>query len=133
MLALAWHISPTKQNIKSPPFHIFLNFLCHEKSQLPIQLGHEFSTRGDAIVLELLLILGISQILELLLKLLIVLGALKPSGSLVVHFGPWSNPVEPQEQQLPWLDHVDNGVDIVEDTKPDLFGFAGHHLVAEDD
>lgn len=133
MLSLAGDIGPTEHHSKLPPLDILLYFLGDEEPELFIELGHELGSRRDTVILELLLILDISQILQLPLQLPIVLGALEPPGALVVHFGPWRHTVQPQKQEFLGLGHLDDGVYVIEDAEPDLFGLAGHHLIAEDD
>lgn len=99
-----------------------------------IEFLHEFSSWRDGVVLEVLLTVCRALLVVAIKsfnKLFVISCAFEPSGSLVVHFGSWSNTIQSQEDHFSGFEQVDNSIDVVEHLNPNFLKLLGHNLRLE--
>ena len=101
MLALAWTIRTSENYTELSPLLVLFDLLEDEEPKHLIELAHEMGSWRNRIVLEIFLAVHILIIpIKVFDILLVVSCALKPSGSLVVHFGSWSYSIQRHKDHL---------------------------------
>jgi hypothetical protein len=99
-----------------------------------VELVHEGSSGRNGVVLEVLLAVSdVSIAVEFGDELFVILRTPKPSGALVVHLAARSNAVQSHDYHFGGLEHVDEGIDVVENFDPNFLQLLGHELGLEND
>lgn len=133
MLSFSWTIRSCKYHTNIFPIIILLNFFLNEKMNHLIQFLHEFGTWRNGVVFEILLTIGIFFIVPIkpFNKLFIISCTFKSSGSLIIHFGSWSDTIQSEEYHFIRLEKINDCVDVVKYLNPNLLELLWHNLSFE--
>lgn len=133
VLSLAWGVRAREDNGQPLPVVVLLDLFEEEEVEHLVQLSHELGPWRDGVILEVFLTVGqVSIAVQLLEKLLVVLGTAEPPGPLLVHLAPGSNSVKREHDGLGGLEQVDDGIDVIKDLDPYFLELLGHQLRLED-
>ena len=124
VLALPRDARVRKDNAQPPPYVIPLQPLQHEVLQRRGEPRHELGARRDHVLVELTDLLGepCAHLGPLVLDkglaklpLLCLVCASEASRPLLIHLGPWGDPVDGQVENLLRFDDAHDLVDVVKD------------------